>query len=831
MSAPIHSSTLSFNSGELTPYLAYRTDFAKHASGVAVMENFLPMPFGGFRKRPGTLYLTTLSAATRLEPFYVSGFVAVAPPTIPPFTGQIADESDGKALLLAFSTTQLKVYDTQGNLIQTLSLATANPFLIQTAQVNNVMFLTAPDFPPKRLSLAFGTTTFTLEDVPFSYPPLLDENPTSTLTVTSTHTYGTAWTSGTVYAVGDRVNVVGVGDYNCTVAHTAASGSKPTSGLTWASFWKVADDNASTIGQTVTLTASSALWTSAHVGSVWRISKKRPADLFETEIEATSGNNGLSSKSIPILGGWTFNTFGTWDGTFIIQRSTDNGVTWTDYRQYKGEKNRNVAAEGTEDTRVLLRVKWIYGAAGSSSPKGVLSSTDAFIPGLVRITAYSSSTSVTATTLSPVEKTTTEFWTEGAFSAAQGYPVAVALHERRLCFAGTTKSPASIWLSKTDDLLNFTAGTDADSSIFVTLAGTRQDPIKWLASQRRLFVGTSGGEWVFGSETTDSPLAPDNLLAREYTRFGSTDLPAITHHDSIFFVERQGRRLREMAYQLQSESYDAADLTRLAEHITEYGITQMAWQQNREPYLWAVRGDGTLISFNYNRTEQIAAWARHTTYAGQFTSVAILRNARDDDSVFFVVKRGSTYYLERMASQQQAVQERSARDRDFHGVDCGLAGTFSSLALPAIHRGTTVTICREGYSGTAACHASTGALSSATVPAGAFYDACHAGFPITATITTLPLDITGQNGTSHFRKKRANEIVVRLFNSADGELAYNGQTAPLNYSTKIDPDGSGQLEQTLPAGHVDDLTFTLSHSAATPFAVIATVLRWSLHES
>ena len=50
----MHQNLLSFNSGELSPYLAHRVDFSKHAAGSSRMENFLPMPYGSFQKRPGT---------------------------------------------------------------------------------------------------------------------------------------------------------------------------------------------------------------------------------------------------------------------------------------------------------------------------------------------------------------------------------------------------------------------------------------------------------------------------------------------------------------------------------------------------------------------------------------------------------------------------------------------------------------------------------------------------------------------------------------------------------------------------------------------------------
>jgi hypothetical protein len=285
-----------------------------------------------------------------------------------------------------------------------------------------------------------------------------------------------------------------------------------------------------------------------------------------------------------------------------------------------------------------------------------------------------------------------------------------------------------------------------------------------------------------------------------------------------------------MAYQVQNESYDAADLSRLAEHITAGGITQLAWQQNREPYLWAIRADGVLLSFNYNRTELIAAWSKHQTSGGEFKSLTVIRNQAADDSVFFVVKRGSTFLLEKFATRQQAYQEGTGVFMSYHGVDCGVVGDTTTMTLPAIHRGTTVTITRGVYAGTATCNASTGLLTP-SIPLAGFHDICHAGIAITATLTTLPLDVQSENGPSHFRRKRANEIVINAYASYGGTVTYNGQDQPLVYdSTAIPLWQTATLGTTLPPGYVDDLTFTLTHAEPSPFLVRAIILRWSLHE-
>ena len=52
-------------------------------------------------------------------------------------------------------------------------------------------------------------------------------------------------------------------------------------------------------------------------------------------------------------------------------------------------------------------------------------------------------------------------------------------------------------------------------------------------------------------------------------------------------------------------------MTLLAEHITENGITEMAYQQEPDSILWCVREDGVLAGLTYQRSENVIAWHRH----------------------------------------------------------------------------------------------------------------------------------------------------------------------------------------------------------------------------
>ena len=822
---PIHQATLSLNAGEVSPYLVHRTDFEKHPFASATVENLLPLPYGGVRKRPGTVYRSALSAATALYKFSYSTT-----------TGYI----------LAVSSTALDIYGSDGVLRATIAATFADPFSLHLSHVNDVLFITTGTEQERRLTRT-SDSVWTLEDIPWSFPPLLDQNDDEDLTITTTFddaTSATPWALGTSpYNAGEWVSHGGA-DYLCIVTHANAAFYEPGVGAFWDGVWVLDEiEEASAIGSTVTLTAASALFVAGHLGAYWLIEREREADQFEVDLDLTSSPATDTSATLVIQGRWVVNTFGHWDGTVKLQKSVDQGITWTTERQWVAEDDRNIDAAGTEPARVLMRLSWTWNAA-SVAGRAVLSSLDNTIGGLCKITAVNSTLEAEAQTITPIERCTTDLWSEGAFSTHRGFPVATALHERRLIFAGTITAqgrPVTLWTSATDDLLNFKTGTEDDDGIRITLAATEQNPIRWVSSQRRLFVGTAGGEWVFGSETTDSPLTPTNLLARKYTNYGSAKIPALTVNDAVFFLERQGRRVRELAYLIERETYDAADLNRLAEHITEGGIIQLAYQHNREPVLWAVRADGTLLAFNYVRPERIAAWTRHTTSGGLFESVAVLRNDSGDDSVFVVVNRSGSRSLESFATGQQALQEAGTIASAIHVDGCSTGSTDSTGTMGGLSHLNNIQ-CAALADG--AWYTLTPTAGIVTLPDGISAAQLTIGRLVTSKLTTLPLDLQLRDGATHGRRKRAHEIYASLYQSYGGgvnvQALDEGRSIaeePMAFDESTDAFSgpatlfTGWKKQQLPQGYADDIAITITHATPHPFTLRSIVTHWQLHES
>ena len=245
-------------------------------------------------------------------------------------------------------------------------------------------------------------------------------------------------------------------------------------------------------------------------------------------------------------------------------------------------------------------------------------------------------------------------------------------------------------------------------------------------------------------------------------------------NDVLLFVQRNGRKVRELVYELNKDGWVAPDLTLLAEHITVGEIVEVAYQQQPDAILWCVRGDGTLIGMTYERDQKVVGWHRHTIADNaDVESVATIYGNETEDEVWMVVKRtvaGATYRtIERFPLLWRANFDNqttaSWRYLDGHVAFASGAANRSVTGLSHLN-GKTVTIVQNGVlTGTAVV--SGGAV---TVPATA---AGYVGLPYISTLMPMKLDMDLEDGSSQGRKKRIHKVVVRTQKSKGGQVRVN----------------------------------------------------------
>lgn len=394
--------------------------------------------------------------------------------------------------------------------------------------------------------------------------------------------------------------------------------------------------------------------------------------------------------------------------------------------------------------------------------------------GNAKIVGFTSATVVTADVKSNFGGTTAiADWRLGLWSGTTGYPSCVTFFEDRLCFAGTTDSPQRIDGSKTGDYTSF-APTDPDSTVTdehawaFTLNANNVNAVHWLADDEKgLVAGTVGGEWIVRPSNLGEALTPTNVLAKRSTKNGSINHQPVQADKATLFVQRAGRKLRELAYVFESDGFRAPDMSALSEHITDGGMSALAYQQEPDSIVWAVRSDGTLLGFTYERDQDVLGWHRHilggvSDVAGtkaKVESVAVipaLDGTRDD--LWLVVKRyinGTTFrYVEILTPRWSGGDQIDA-----FFVDGGLSydGAPATVISGLSHlEGETVTVLSDG-----ATHpdvlVSGGAITLAS-PA----SKVHVGLNYQSVLLPQRLEAGAADGTAQGKTKRIHKAVVRF---------------------------------------------------------------------
>jgi len=245
-----------------------------------------------------------------------------------------------------------------------------------------------------------------------------------------------------------------------------------------------------------------------------------------------------------------------------------------------------------------------------------------FRDGYMKVTARADTTNITVEIIKDLgSATASEDWRLGAFSDTTGHPSCVTFFEQRLVFAGTTDQPQTIFFSKSGDYENMDAnigGTIADDdAIIYTIASNQVNAIRFMTATRTLIIGTAGGEFTVSGGGTDSAVTPTNILIKKQSNHGAANVDAIAVGNATLFLQRAKRKIRELAYNFDVDGYTAPDMTILAEHISEGGLTQIAYQQEPNQIIYGVRGDGELVGLTYQREQQVTAWHRHI-FGGRF---------------------------------------------------------------------------------------------------------------------------------------------------------------------------------------------------------------------
>ena len=418
-----------------------------------------------------------------------------------------------------------------------------------------------------------------------------------------------------------------------------------------------------------------------------------------------------------------------------------------------------------------------------------------------------------------------------ALSGTNNRPSVVSFFEQRLVFGNTNNNPQTLFFSKNGDYDNFTVGTGDNDALIYTIASNQVNAIRFLSATRVLTVGTSGGEYVLTS-TNDGPVTPTTTLIRKYSNYGTAQIDPVQVADVTLFAQRGKRKIREFKFvgDVNTGGYSAPDMTILAEHVTEGGLVQMAFQQEPDSVVWCIREDGTLLGLTYRREEEVVAWHKHviggTFNGGQAVveSIATLPTDTGEDELFMIVKRTINSVTKRYIEKMKVFDFGDDATTAFF-VDSGLSysGSATTTLSGLYHlEGETLQVLGNG-----ATH------PDETVSGGGItldYSSTKAavGFGYDSTMQTLRIESGSVDGTSQGKPKRVHGITVRFFETVGAEVGNDSgevdriffRDSSMDMDTAV-PMFTGDKDIEFPGGFDDDDRVYIKQGQPLPLTVLA----------
>lgn len=416
---------------------------------------------------------------------------------------------------------------------------------------------------------------------------------------------------------------------------------------------------------------------------------------------------------------------------------------------------------------------------------------------------------------------------------AGGYPPAAVLHEGRLWFGGALNYPLRLDGSRSDDFENMAPGVEDDDPISRTLATGLIDAIRWLVSARTLIAGTAAGTVRIGSDDLNSPLTPSNTEIKPVTRYGSSVAPAIVvTNNVIVYVQRSGRQVREMVFDVAIDNYEADNLLKRAEHLTRgYTIDRIVWQSSPFDVFWAVRSDGMLLAGVFDRAEGVMGWYR-CPLAASDAGVAVVEDVLvlpgdsadgggAQDKVYVLVRRTIDGATKRYVELLADLADDDAAFADAFHVDSGL--TYSGVSTTTISGLDHL----EGETGVVAFKADGTYESGLTVTGGsvtlsAATTKAQIGLDAPARLKPMPLEAGARDGTAQGRNKSVPFVNLRVFRSGSFKAGPNDANLRLrDYTDFTDPDMPVDIEIPMGGGWEKNGDWLVESVGPYPLTVVA----------
>jgi hypothetical protein len=664
-----------FSGGEFSPSLYPRVDIEKYRTGLKTCRNFLVHPEGGVSNRPGTKYVATAKYSDKIT-------------LVKPFIF-----SETQAYILEIGDQYIRFYRDQAVVPVTVpdEWSTLNAYVVgDYSTYNAVTYYAIQDSTDKQPDTETDYwTPQTLYEIPTPYleadlKDLKFESSADVIYITHKK-YQTR-----------TLSRYGNADWRLEL-YEPTNGPFMSENVNDAIYIMSSADTGD-----VTLNANADIFDADHVGALWKL-----RHYVEGQIDSQAFTSVVNGNAIACFTTWRLITHGTWTGKIRIEKSTDNGATWTTLRTFTSDDDYNVNTSGTEDVSTNLepfKVRVIMYEYTSGTCNADLTADSYYQDGIVEITAVASGSECSATVLSQLGGTEyTNAWAEGAWSKYRGYPSVSRFYQDRLCFGGSIAEPMTIWMTETAKYDSFKRNSPllATDGITTNLPSRQLNAINGLIALKKLIAFTNSSEWTIGANSGSGLDATSFEQTLEGYR-GSNGVTPVLVGNEVIYVQAVGKTMRNFGYDFGSDSFVGSELSIMSKHLfNKWEVIDLAYQQDPDSIVWALRNDGVLLGMTYMREQEVVAWFHMDTGSvadnnpGIIESIATIPGDGYDE-LWIVVDRGDYKFIEYMSQRiieancitggKQFLLENS------YFVDCGVTVGDNPIYITQIDVSTYLTI-------------------------------------------------------------------------------------------------------------------------------------------
>jgi hypothetical protein len=242
-------------------------------------------------------------------------------------------------------------------------------------------------------------------------------------------------------------------------------------------------------------------------------------------------------------------------------------------------------------------------------------------------------------------------------------PDTLFVYQQRLAISGTlSKNKEASFVSRPGALTNFLRDypLSSESALAIRAGTTGTGKVLRYFDLGGLAAFTTQGIYM----TPTGPLTDDSAYMIRRSGYVIDDrVPPLEIPGAVIFVERSTNCIISIVYSDNEAVFKGTEISIYSNHLFDgKRVISWAFQEGVTPIVWVVLDDGTLNILTYQNEQLLRAWS-HADTDGLFKSVAVSKTTESVFTVYFVVYRESSYFIETLADRHPA------DIKDFIGMD------------------------------------------------------------------------------------------------------------------------------------------------------------------